>query len=179
MPPLQPLVLNGWVTSTSYVTKLIKIIYSEPRVWVSAVSKSIRVQLNKIRYEIHLCESQLTHTMKYPFTVYSLRGTRSVGVTGWFCLWVMFYVFDEWSLGKLRDSLDFLHTTIKNKSCTKRTSIILVNGKPNLIKSIIQRCLLVYLKNMIINDCSSFVIEVPITSRARRYDPSVEPAPKR
>ena len=178
MPPLQPLVLNGWVTSTSYVTKLIKIIYSEPRVWVSAVLKIIRVQLNKIRYEIHLCESQLTHTMKYPFTVYSLRGTRSVGVTGWFCLWVMFYVFDEWFLGKLRGSLDFLHTIIKHKSWMKRTSTILVNGEKNLIKSIIQRCLLVYL-NMIINDCSSFVFEVPITSRARSYDPSVEPAPKR
>ena len=50
----------------------------------------------------------------YPFTMYSLRGTRSVGVAGWFCLWVMFYVFDEWSLGKLRDSLEFLHTMIKH-----------------------------------------------------------------
>ena len=95
----------------------------------------------------------------YPFTMYSLRGTRSVGVTGWFCLWVMFYVFDEWFLGKLRGSLDFLHTIIKHKSWMKRTSTILVNGEKNLIKSIIQRCLLVYL-NMIINDCSSFVFEV-------------------
>ena len=126
-----------------------------------------------------ICVSHgLTHTMKYPFTVYSLRGTRSVGVTGWFCLWVMFYVFDEWSLGKLRDSLEFLHTITKIGSWTKRTSTILVNGEKNLIKSIIQRCLLVSF-NMIINDCSSFVFEVPITSRARSYDPSVEPAPKR
>ena len=114
----------------------------------------------------------------YPFTMYSLRGTWSVGVTGWFCLWVVFYVFDEWFLGKLRGSLDFLHTIIKHKSWMKRTSTILVNGEKNLIKSIIQRCLLVCL-NMIINDCSSFVFEVPITSRARSYDPSVEPVPKR
>ena len=56
--------------------------------------------------------------------------------------------------------------------------MFLVNGERNLFKSIIQRCLLVSY-NMIINDCSSFVFEVPITSRARRYDPSVEPAPKR
>ena len=60
-----------------------------------------------------ICVShRLTHTMilfypMYPFTMYSLRGTWSVGVTGWFCLWVVFYVFDEWSLGKLRGSLDF------------------------------------------------------------------------
>ena len=94
------------------------------------------------------------------------------------CLWVVFYVFDEWYLGKLRGSLEFLHISVKHISWMKRTSTILVNGEKNLIKSIIQRCLLVCL-NMIINDCSSFVIEVPITSRARRYDPSVEPAPKR
>ena len=126
---------------------------------------------------------KMTHTMMlvypmYPFAVYSLRGTWSVGFAGWFSLWVMFYVFDEWFLGKLRGSLDFLHTIIKHKSWMKRTSTILVNGEKNLIKSIIQRCLLVSL-NMIINDCSSFVFEVPITSRARSYDPSVEPAPKR
>ena len=35
----------------------------------------------------------------YPFTMYSLRGTWSVGVTGWFCLLVVFYVFDEWFWG--------------------------------------------------------------------------------
>ena len=119
----------------------------------------------------------LLHPM-YSFTMYSLRGTWSVGFADWFSLWVVFYVFDEWFMGKLRGSLDFLHTTSQKKSCTKRTSIILVNGEKNLIKSIIQRCLLVSY-NMIINDCSSFVFEVPITSRARRYDPSVEPAPKR
>ena len=48
----------------------------------------------------------------YSFTMYSLRGTWSVGFAGWFSLWVMFYVFDEWFMGKLRGSLDFLHTTV-------------------------------------------------------------------
>ena len=81
-------------------------------------------------------------------------------------------------LGKLRGSLEFLYILIKYKSWMKRTSYILVNGEKSLIKSIIQRCLLVSL-NMIINDCSSFVCEVPITSRARSYDPSVKPVPKR
>ena len=62
---------------------------------------------------------RLTHTMilvypMYPFTMYSLRGTWSVGFAGWFSLWVMFYVFDEWFMGKLRGSLDFLHTMIKH-----------------------------------------------------------------
>ena len=63
--------------------------------------------------------------MKYPFTMYSLRGTWSVGFAGWFSLWVMFYVFDEWFMGKLRGSLDFLHTMIKHYKQifgTKRTS---------------------------------------------------------
>ena len=59
------------------------------------------------------------------------------------CLWVVFYVFDEWFLGKLRGSLEFLHILIKYKSWMKRTSNILVNGEKNLIKSIIQRCLVV------------------------------------
>ena len=104
--------------------------------------------------------------------------TRSVGGAGWFCLWVVFYVFDEWFLGKLRGSLEFLHILIKHKSWMKRTSNILVNGEKNLIKSIIQRCLLVYL-NMIINDCSSFVFEVPITHRARSYDPRFKPCTKK
>ena len=61
----------------------------------------------------------------YPFTMYSLRGTWSVGFAGWFSLWVMFYVFDEWFMGKLRGSLDFLHTMIKHYKQifgTKRTS---------------------------------------------------------
>ena len=62
---------------------------------------------------------RLTHTIMlvypmYPFAVYSLRGTWSVGFTGWFSLWVMFYVFDEWFMGKLRGSLEFLHTIIKH-----------------------------------------------------------------
>ena len=59
------------------------------------------------------------------------------------CLWVVFYVFDEWFLGKLRGSLEFLHILIKHKSWMKRTSNILVNGEKSLIKSIIQRCLVV------------------------------------
>ena len=80
--------------------------------------------------------------------------------------------------GKLRGSLEFLHTIIKHKSWMKRTSSILVNGEKNLIKSIIQRCLLVYL-NMIINDCSSFVFEVPITHRARNYEPRFKPCTKK
>ena len=89
---------------------------------------------------------KMTHTMMlvypmYPFAVYSLRGTWSVGFADWFSLWVMFYVFDEWFMGKLRGSLDFLHTIIKHKSWMKRTSTILVNGEKNLIKSIIQICL--------------------------------------
>ena len=79
MPPLQPLVLNGWVTSTSYVTKLIKIIYSEPRVWVSAVLKIIRVQLYKLWHG-----SYFTIPYFYSFTMYSLRGTESVGFADWF-----------------------------------------------------------------------------------------------
>ena len=60
----------------------------------------------------------------------------------------------------------------------KRTSYILVNGEKSLIKSIIQRCLVVYL-NMIINDCSSFVFEVPITHRARSYEPRFKPCTKK
>ena len=73
---------------------------------------------------------KMTHTMMlvypmYPFAVYSLRGTWSVGFADWFSLWVMFYVFDEWFMGKLRGSLDFLHTMIKHYKQifgTKRTS---------------------------------------------------------
>ena len=76
----------------------------------------------------------LTHTIilvepRYSFTMYSLRGTWSVGFADWFSLWVMFYVFDEWFMGKLRGSLDFLHTMIKHYKQifgTKRTSYILV-----------------------------------------------------
>ena len=41
----------------------------------------------------------------YSFTMYSLRGTWSVGFAGWFSLWVMFYVFDEWFMGKLWSKL--------------------------------------------------------------------------
>ena len=93
-------------------------IFSQESGYISSDMKSIGVSHG------------LTHTMKlvepiYPVTMYSLRGTWSVGVTGWFCLWVMFYVFDEWFLGKLRGSLEFLHTTIKHKSWMKRTSTIL------------------------------------------------------
>ena len=73
--------------------------------------------------------------------MHSLRGTLSVGCADRFSLWVVFYVYDEWFMGKLRGSLDFLHTIIKHKSWMKRTSTILVNGEKNLIKSIIQICL--------------------------------------
>merc|ERR1739842_30149 len=114
----------------------------------------------------------------YPCTMHWLRGRGLWAVPAGFCLWVVFYVFDEWFLGKLRGSLEFLHILIKHKSWMKRTSNILVNGEKNLIKSIIQRCLLVYL-NMIINDCSSFVFEVPITHRARSYDPRFKPCTKK
>ena len=114
----------------------------------------------------------------YPFAMYSLRGRGLWALPAGFCLWVVFYVFDEWFLGKLRGSLEFLHILIKHKSWMKRTSNILVNGEKSLIKSIIQRCLVVYL-NMIINDCSSFVFEVPITHRARSYDPRFKPCTKK
>ena len=140
---------------------------------VSAVLKIIRVQLYKLWHG-----SYFTIPYFYSFTMYSLRGTWSVGFADWFGLWVVFYVYDEWFMGKLRGSLDFLHATVTLNAWTQRTSNILVDGERNLFKSIIQRCLLVSY-NMIISDCSSFVFEVPITSRARRYDPSVEPAPKR
>ena len=139
----------------------------------SAVLKIIRVQLYKLWHG-----SYFTIPYFYSFTMYSLRGTWSVGFADWFGLWVVFYVYDEWFMGKLRGSLDFLHATVTLNAWTQRTSNILVDGERNLFKSIIQRCLLVSY-NMIISDCSSFVFEVPITSRARRYDPSVEPAPKR
>ena len=60
---------------------------------------------------------KMTHTMMlvypmYPFTMHSLRGTLSVGWADRFSLWVVFYVYDEWFMGKLRGSLDFLHTTV-------------------------------------------------------------------
>ena len=82
----------------------------------------------------------LLHPM-YSFTMYSLRGTWSVGFADWFSLWVVFYVYDEWFMGKLRGSLDFLHATVTLNAWTQRTSNILVNGKRGLIKSIIQICL--------------------------------------
>ena len=70
---------------------------------------------------------KMTHTMMlvypmYPFAVYSLRGAWSVGFADWFGLWVVFYVYDEWFMGKLRGSLDFLHTTVTLNAWTKRTS---------------------------------------------------------
>ena len=60
---------------------------------------------------------RLTHTIMlvypmYSFTMHSLRGTLSVGWADRFSLWVVFYVYDEWFMGKLRGSLDFLHTTV-------------------------------------------------------------------
>ena len=65
--------------------------------------------------EFSYISSNMKVTLLYPmysFTMYSLRGTWSVGFADWFSLWVMFYVFDEWFMGKLRGSLDFLHTTV-------------------------------------------------------------------
>ena len=113
----------------------------------------------------------------YPFAMYSLRGRGLWAVPAGLSVGCVLRI--RWVvLGKLRGSLEFLHILIKHKSWMKRTSNILVNGEKNLIKSIIQRCLLVYL-NMIINDCSSFVFEVPITHRARSYDPRFKPCTKK
>ena len=85
--------------------------------------KFTRVQLYKL-----LSESYFTIPL-YSFTMHSLRGTLSVGWADRFSLWVVFYVYDEWFMGKLRGSLDFLHTMIKHYKQifgTKRTSYILV-----------------------------------------------------
>ena len=68
----------------------------------SAILKIIRVQLYKLWHG-----SYFTIPYFYSFTMYSLRGTWSVGFADWFSLWVVFYVYDEWFMGKLRGSLDF------------------------------------------------------------------------
>ena len=73
---------------------------------------------------------KMTHTTKlvepmYSFTMHSLRGTLSVGWADRFSLWVGFYVYGGWFMGKLRGSLDFQHSMNKHYKQifgTKRTS---------------------------------------------------------
>ena len=85
------------------------------------------LSLQEFSYMKLLYESYFTIPL-YSFTMHSLRGTLSVGWADRFSLWVVFYVYDEWFMGKLRGSLDFLHTMIKHYKQifgTKRTSSIL------------------------------------------------------
>ena len=70
------------------------------------------LSLQEFSYMKLLYESYFTIPL-YSFTMHSLRGTLSVGWADRFSLWVVFYVYEEWFMGKLRGSLDFLHTTVK------------------------------------------------------------------
>ena len=82
------------------------------------------LSLQEFSYIKLLYESYFTIPL-YSFTMHSLRGTLSVGWADRFSLWVVFYVYDEWFMGKLRGSLNFLHTMIKHYKKifgTKRTS---------------------------------------------------------
>ena len=60
----------------------------------------------------------------------------------------------------------------------KRTSYILVTGEKSLFKSIMQ-IFCSFLLNMTSNDCSSFVYDLPMISRARSYDPRFKPCTKK
>ena len=82
------------------------------------------LSLQEFSYIKLLYESYFTIPL-YSFTMHSLRGTLSVGWADRFSLWVGFYVYGGWFMGKLRGSLDFQHTMNKHYKQifgTKRTS---------------------------------------------------------
>ena len=82
------------------------ILFIQNQEYVFCCLKFTRVQLYKL-----LSESYFTIPL-YSFTMHSSRGTLSVGWADRFSLWVVFYVYDEWFMGKLWGPIDFLHTTV-------------------------------------------------------------------